>query len=207
MRGHNFIFKISVFRSGSVISCLRMTTHECIRVAPLGRYHPLHVFKNVSFIDMDNILNLPTELDRENLDFPPYLISHGQKIGSSRVLLATRWEVTDCVCAALQVWSTQCGRNISALEVVQNYSVSLRALFSKDLTRPNFCSIADGAIICGGIGSPGSPYLILWIYHTKQKCCILSLNHTKYMYKFVRVVTVDLTRRSSFGLDTSSLVF
>ncbi len=30
-----------------------------------------------------------TELDRENLDFPPYLISHGQKIGSTRILLAT----------------------------------------------------------------------------------------------------------------------
>ncbi len=29
----------------------------------------------------------PTELDRENPDFPPSLISHGQKIGSSRVLL------------------------------------------------------------------------------------------------------------------------
>ena len=41
-----------------------------------------------------------TELDRENLDFPSYLISHGQKIGSSRVLLATRSEVAYCVCVA-----------------------------------------------------------------------------------------------------------
>ncbi len=41
---------------------------------------------------------LTTELDRENPDFPPYLISHGQKIGSTRVLLATRSEVADCVC-------------------------------------------------------------------------------------------------------------
>ncbi len=44
-----------------------------------------------------------TELDRENPDFPPYLISHGQKIGSSRVLLATHSEVANCVCATLQV--------------------------------------------------------------------------------------------------------
>ncbi len=39
-----------------------------------------------------------TELDRENPDFPPYLISHGEKIGSTRVLLAMRSEVADCVC-------------------------------------------------------------------------------------------------------------
>ena len=44
-----------------------------------------------------------TELDRENPDFPPYLISHGQKIGSIRVLLAMRSEVADCMCAILQV--------------------------------------------------------------------------------------------------------
>ncbi len=55
---------------------------------------------------------------------------------------------------------------MSALEVAQSYSVSSRALFGKDPTRPNFCSIADGAIICGGIGSPGSPYLILWMKYT-----------------------------------------
>ncbi len=71
---------------------------------------------------------ITTELDRENPNFPPYLISHGQKIGSSWVLLATRSEVRDCVCAALQVWNAQCGRNISALEVAQSYSVSLRVL-------------------------------------------------------------------------------
>ncbi len=58
-----------------------------------------------------------TELDKENPDFPPYLISHGQKIGWTRVLLATHWEVADCVCVALQVWSAQCGHNISAFEV------------------------------------------------------------------------------------------
>ncbi len=108
---------------------------------------------------------LITELDRENPDLPPYLISHGQKIESSRVLLATHSKVDDCVYAALQVWSAHCGRNISALEVAQSYSVSLRALFSKDPSRPNFCSIADGAIIRGGIGSPGSPYLILWSWY------------------------------------------
>ncbi len=39
-----------------------------------------------------------TELDRENTDCPPYLISHGQKIGWSRVLLETRSEVA-IVCA------------------------------------------------------------------------------------------------------------
>ncbi len=66
------------------------------------------------------------------------------------------------MCTALQVRSLQCGRNISILEVAQSYSVSLRALFGKDPTRPNFCSTADGAIIHGGVGSPGSPYLILW---------------------------------------------
>ncbi len=44
-----------------------------------------------------------TELDREKQDFPPYLICHGQKIGSSRILLATRSEVADCVCKPLQV--------------------------------------------------------------------------------------------------------
>ncbi len=99
-----------------------------------------------------------TELDRENPDFPPYLISHGQKVGLTCVLLASS-EVADCLCAALQVWS---GRNISALEVAQNYSVSLRTLFGKDRTLPNYYSIADCAIIHGGIGSPGSPCLILW---------------------------------------------
>ena len=105
-----------------------------------------------------------TELDRENPDFPLYLISHGQKIGLSRVLLAMCWEVADCMCAASHVWSTKCGRNISALKVAQSYSDSLRALFGKDLTQPNFCSITDSAIICGGIGSPGSPCLILWAH-------------------------------------------
>ncbi len=101
-----------------------------------------------------------TELDREKTDFPPYLNCHGQKIGSSRVLLATCSKVADCVCAALQVWSGQHGRNISALKVAQSYSVSLR----KDPTRPNFCSIADGAIIHGGIGSLCSPYVILCLW-------------------------------------------
>ena len=110
-----------------------------------------------------SLRSVTTELDRENLDFLPYLISHWQKIGTTCVLLATRSEVADCVCVALQVWSAQCGRNISALEVTQRYSVSLPALFGKDPTRPNFCSIADGAIIRGGIGSLGSPYLILWM--------------------------------------------
>ncbi len=47
--------------------------------------------------------NMGTELDRENPDFPPYLISHGQKIGLSQVLLARRSEVANCVCATLQV--------------------------------------------------------------------------------------------------------
>ncbi len=59
----------------------------------------------------------------------------------------------------------QCERNIRALEVAQSYSVSLRALLGKDPSRPNFCSIAGGAIVHGGIGSPGSPYLILWLSH------------------------------------------
>ena len=98
-----------------------------------------------------------TELDRENPAFPPYLISHGQKIGSSRVLHSLR--VADCMCATLQVWSTQCERNISALEVGQSNSVSLHTLLGKDLTQPNFYSIADAGIIRGRIGSPGSPYL------------------------------------------------
>ncbi len=75
---------------------------------------------------------MTTELDRENPDFPPYLISHGQKIGLTCVLLATRLEVADCVCATLQVWSTQCECNISTLEVAQSYSVSLHSLFGKD---------------------------------------------------------------------------
>ncbi len=48
------------------------------------------------------------ELDRENPDFPPHLISHGQKIGSTCALLTTCSEVVDCVCAALQVRSAQC---------------------------------------------------------------------------------------------------
>ncbi len=110
-----------------------------------------------------------TELDREYPDFPPYLIRRGQKIGSSRVLLAMRSEVADCVCGALQVWGVQCGCNISALEVTKSYLVSLRALFGKDLTQPNFCSIADGAIIRDGIGSTGSPYQILWSTHTTSQ--------------------------------------
>ncbi len=46
----------------------------------------------------------------------------------------------------------------------QSYSVSLRALFGKATSRPNFYSIAGGAIIHGGIGSPGSPYLILCVH-------------------------------------------
>ncbi len=111
----------------------------------------------------NHLMDCYWEVDRENQDFPPYLISHGQKIGSSRVLLAMRSEVDDCVCAALQIWSARCGGNISGLEVAQNYSVSLHALLGKDQTRPNFCSIADGAIIRGGISSPGSPYLVLWL--------------------------------------------
>ncbi len=95
---------------------------------------------------------------------PLYMFSYGQKIGSSRVLLVKRSEVADHVCAALQVWSAQCGRDISALEVAQSYSFSLRSLISKNPTQPNFFSIADGAIMRGGIGSPGSPYLILWLH-------------------------------------------
>ena len=97
-----------------------------------------------------------------NLDSPPYLISHGHKI-----VFATRSEVADCVCAALQVCSVQRRCNISTLKAAQSYSVSLSALFGKDPTRPNFCSIADAAIIRGSIGSPGSPYLILWSFYKK----------------------------------------
>ncbi len=104
---------------------------------------------------------ITTEKDRERTrTSSPYLISHGQKIESTRVLLTMRSEVADCVCASLQVWSAQCGRNISVLEVAQTYLVSLRPLFGKDLSRPTFCSIADGAIIRGGIGSLGSPYIL-----------------------------------------------
>ena len=60
----------------------------------------------------------------------PYFISHGQKIASIRVLLATLSEVGDCVCATCKSE----GRNvdpISSLEVAQTYSVSLRVLFGK----------------------------------------------------------------------------
>ena len=92
----------------------------------------------------------PTELDRENLDFPflPYLTSHGQKIGSNCILLiATPSEVDDCICATLQVWSAQCGHNISALEDAQSYSVSICTLFGKDPNQPNFSFIADGVIL------------------------------------------------------------
>ncbi len=91
-----------------------------------------------------------------------------------------RSEVADCVCMALQVWSTQRGCNISALEVAQRYSVSLRALFGKDRTRPNFCSISDGVIIHGGIGIPGSPCLILWGYHIDEVTFLFSVCPTQY---------------------------
>ncbi len=91
-------------------------------------------------------------------------------VGSSSQRARKYW--ADCMCVALQVWSVQCGCNISVLEVAQSYSVSLRALFGKDPSRPNFCSIADGAMIHGGIGSPGSPYLILWTH--------LKMNHFRH---------------------------
>ena len=93
---------------------------------------------------------------------------------NERVLHVGLSEVVDCVCAAFQLWSAQCVRNISALEVAQTYSVNLRTLFGKNPTRPNFCSIADGAIIRGGIGSPGSPFLILWFQQTKRHFWALS---------------------------------
>ena len=51
-----------------------------------------------------------TELNTENPDFPPYLISHGQKIGSTRVSLAKRSEVADSVC----VHSKSDSRNVDA---------------------------------------------------------------------------------------------
>ncbi len=86
----------------------------------------------------------------------------GKKIGLTCVLLAMRSEEADYVCATLQVWSVQCERNISTILVVQNYSVNTHAV--RQGHRPNFCSIADGVIICGGIGSPGSPCLILWFW-------------------------------------------
>ncbi len=36
-KGHNFAFKMSMFRGGFVIACSRMTTHECIKSGPPGR--------------------------------------------------------------------------------------------------------------------------------------------------------------------------
>ncbi len=52
-----------------------------------------------------------TELDRENPDFPPYLISHGQQIGWTRVLLAMRSEVADCMCVSMKrtMWTQHKG--------------------------------------------------------------------------------------------------
>ncbi len=102
---------------------------------------------------------LTTEFDKENLDSPPYLISHGQKIWSLCVLLVTHLKVADCVYATLQVWSAQWGHNMSALEVAQSYSISLCTLFGKDSNRPNFRSIADSIIIRCGVGNPSSPFL------------------------------------------------
>ncbi len=107
-----------------------------------------------------------TELDRENLDFPPYLISHGQKIGLTRVLLAMRSEVADCLCAEFASLKRTMWTQHKLPWSCAKLSVSLGTLFCKVPTQPNFCSIAYSASICGGIGSPGSPYLILW-YGTK----------------------------------------
>ncbi len=88
--------------------------------------------------------------------FPPYLISHGQKIGLTRVLLQRVWKCP-LVCAEhCKSEAHNLDATWSPLEVAQSYLVSLRVLFGKDPTQPIFCSIADGAIICGCIGSPGS---------------------------------------------------
>ena len=134
-----------------------------------------------------------TELDRENPDFPPYLTSHRQKIESARALLAIRSEVADWVCTALQVWSAQCGHNISALEVAQSYSITLRPLFGNDPNQPNFCSIADGVIIRRGIRSSGCPYLILWAEYIVF-CAEGRQNFYRFwiLYRFVPTVLLDM---------------
>ena len=56
------------------------------------------------YLPMDLCMNnngSTTELGRENADFPPYLISCGQQIGSTCVLLTTHSEVADYVCKLL----------------------------------------------------------------------------------------------------------
>ncbi len=52
-------------------------------------------------------------------------------------------------------------------------SISSLMLFGNYLNTPHFCSITEDAIICDGLGSLSSPYLILWIYHIILLGCIL----------------------------------
>ena len=48
-----------------------------------------------------------TELEMENLDSPPYVTSHGQKIWDICVFLLTHLEAADRVCTPLQVQTAQ----------------------------------------------------------------------------------------------------
>ena len=46
---------------------------------------------------------LTTKLDKENLDSSPHMISHGEKIGGTRVFHVPNSVTADHVCAAMQV--------------------------------------------------------------------------------------------------------
>ncbi len=116
---------------------------------------------------------LLTELDGENPDFDKPWAENWVDLCFARNVFGCNWL---CVCDIASLKRAMWTQHISALDVAQSYSVSLRALFGKEPSRPNFCSIADSAIIHGSIGSPGSPYLIPWscyifanIYHHSQK--------------------------------------
>ncbi len=93
------------------------------------------------------IQDYTTELDEENADSPPYLISHGEKIVVYRFCFITHSETVDRVCAAMEVQPVHLTLHVSVC--------------GKDLNIPNFCSLFDDKnIICGDIGSLSSPYSV-----------------------------------------------
>ena len=71
-----------------------------IGVFPTGDLHTSYRF--VLFLSIKT-----TELDKENPDLLPYLISRGEKIGCIHFLLVIHSEAADHMCTSLQAQPTQ----------------------------------------------------------------------------------------------------
>ncbi len=80
----------------------RVEVTFCDKANPSDPGFSLTLSQKMNYFNVSTcVVIFSTEVDRENLDFPPYLISHRQKIGLTCILLATRSEVAGCLCVTL----------------------------------------------------------------------------------------------------------